>query len=229
MSPQEMQVLQNFLAQLVQVQGVAKDPQAASLISEAISKQPDASYLLVQRALLLEQALANANSQIASLQADLREQQALNATQNPTTPTQFLDPAASNWGNSASSRPLNIPSNTGTSVTGAPLAAYPAMAAVPVSQPSAVATAPASSFFGNTGGSMLGTVAATAASVAAGAFLFQGISHLMNGNSHQAMADNSSTANLNNADGGLLPGYFDQDQADSSPLESLSDESDDVI
>jgi hypothetical protein len=135
MSPQEMQVLQNFLAQLVQVQGVAKDPQAASLISEAISKQPDASYLLVQRALLLEQALANANSQIASLQADLREQQALNATQNPTTPTQFLDPAASNWGNSASSRPLNIPSNTGTSVTGAPLAAYPAMAAVPVSQP----------------------------------------------------------------------------------------------
>ncbi|MBC3877410.1 DUF2076 domain-containing protein [Undibacterium sp. FT79W] len=229
MSPQEMQVLQNFLAQLVQVQGVAKDPQAASLISEAISKQPDASYLLVQRALLLEQALANANSQIASLQADLREQQALNATQNPTTPTQFLDPAASNWGNSASSRPLNIPSNTGTSVTGAPLAAYPATAAVPVSQPGAAATAPASSFFGNTGGSMLGTVAATAASVAAGAFLFQGISHLMNGNSHQTMADNSSTANLSNADGGLLPGYFDQDQTDSSPLESLSDESDDVI
>jgi hypothetical protein len=51
----------------------------------------------------------------------------------------------------------------------------------------------------------------------------------MNGNSHQTMADNSSTANLNNADGGLLPGYFDQDQTDSSPLESLSDESDDVI
>ena len=106
---------------------------------------------------------------------------------------------------------------------------YPAMAAVPVSQPTAVATAPASSFFGNTSGSMLGTVAATAASVAAGAFLFQGISHLMNGNSHQTMADNSSTANLSNADGGLLPGYFDQDQTDSSPLESLPDESDNIV
>lgn len=229
MSPQEMQILQNFLAQLVQVQGVVKDPQAASLINEAVSKQTDASYLLVQRALLLEQALANANSQIASLQADLREQQALNATHNQAAPTQFLDPAASGWGNSASSRPLNIPSNTTTSVTGAPLAAYPAMAAAPVSQPTAVATAPASSFFGNTGGSMLGTVAATAASVAAGAFLFQGISHLINGNSHQAIADNSSTANLNNADGGLLPGYFDQDQTDSSPLESLPDESDNIV
>lgn len=229
MSPQEMQVLQNFLGQLVQVQGVAKDPQAATLINEAVSKQADASYLLVQRALLLEQALANANSQIASLQADLREQQALNATHSQAAPSQFLDPAASSWGNSASSRPLNISSNTTTSVTGAPLAAYPAMAAVPVSQPAAVSAAPASSFFGNSGGNMLGTVAATAASVAAGAFLFQGISHLMNGNSHQAIADNSSTANLNNADGGLLPGYFDQDQTDSSPLESLSDESNDII
>jgi len=229
MSPQEMQILQNFLGQLVQVQGVVKDPQAASLINEAVSKQADASYLLVQRALLLEQALANANSQIASLQADLREQQALNATHSQAVPTQFLDPAASSWGNSASSHPLNIPSNTTTSVTGAPLAAYPATASAPLAQPAAVSAAPASSFFGNSGGNMLGTVAATAASVAAGAFLFQGISHLMNGNSHQGIADNSSTAHLNNAESGLLPGYFDQGQADSSPLESLSDEGDDII
>ncbi|MFX5785494.1 DUF2076 family protein, partial [Acinetobacter baumannii] len=71
--PQETQVLQNFLDQLVKVQGINKDPQAQSLINDAVSKQADASYLLVQRALLMEQALATANSQIANLQADIRE------------------------------------------------------------------------------------------------------------------------------------------------------------
>ena len=39
MSPQEIQLLQNFLDQLVQVQGVNKDPLALEMIHQAVSKQ----------------------------------------------------------------------------------------------------------------------------------------------------------------------------------------------
>jgi len=248
MSPQEIQILQNFLDQLVQVQGVNKDPLALQMINAAISKQADASYLLVQRALLLDQAMANANSQIASLQADLREQKALNAalTANQSgTSSNFLDPAVSGWGNSAPSRALNVPParNTSdypsgaTSVTGVPLAAYPTVASAPM-QPVQYAQPASSGFFGGNTGSVLGTVASTAAGVAAGAFLYEGISHMMGGNEHQRFnsnlnnnlsGDNLNTAASGQGDSGLISGYFDQAQDQTSALDdSQSDDSNDI-
>ncbi|MFZ6757309.1 DUF2076 domain-containing protein [Undibacterium sp. Ji50W] len=212
MSPQETQVLQNFLDQLVKVQGISKDVQAQSLINDAVSKQPDASYLLVQRALLLDQALAQANSQITSLQTELRELQASKNNGYGSSAGNFLDPATSAWGNSSSSRPIQAATaaTTATSVTGSPLPGYSGMQPPPLPV-STMAATPASSFFGGTGGSMLGTVAATAAGVAAGAFLFQGIGHLMGNQSHQQMADSGNgAAQLNQGGGDLLPGYFDK-------------------
>src|SRR3981189_1533140 len=53
MNPQESEVLQNFLDQLVRVRGVDKVPQADAMIKRAVAQQPDAAYLLVQRTLLL--------------------------------------------------------------------------------------------------------------------------------------------------------------------------------
>ncbi|MFZ6721839.1 DUF2076 family protein [Undibacterium sp. Ji49W] len=238
MSPQETQVLQNFLDQLVKVQGISKDAQAQSLISDAVSKQPDASYLLVQRALLLDQALAQANTQINSLQAEVRELQAGKSNGYGNTAGNFLDPATSVWGNSASSRPLQGVPTTAASVTGTPLPGYSGMQPPPLPA-NAMAPAPASSFFGGSGGSMLGTVAATAAGVAAGAFLFQGIGHLMGNQSHQQMADSGSgAAQLNQGGSDLLPGYFDKAPAtletahEAQPAEdtqaaSLTDDFDD--
>jgi hypothetical protein len=68
MTPQESQILQKFLRQLTQAHVSAKDPEAQSMIGAALAQQPDAAYLLVQRALLLEQALQQAKSQLAQLQ-----------------------------------------------------------------------------------------------------------------------------------------------------------------
>lgn len=236
MSPKETQVLQNFLDQLVKVQGISKDAQAQSLINDAVSKQPDASYLLVQRALLLDQALSEANNQITSLQAEVRELQAGKNMGYANRASSFLDPATSAWGNSSNSRPLQS-ATTATSVTGAPLPGYSGMQPPPLPA-SAMAAAPASSFFGGTGGSMLGTVAATAAGVAAGAFLFQGIEHLMGNQPHQQMADSGSgAAQLNQGGSDLLPGYFDKAPAthdtqetptvDDTQSASLTDDFDD--
>src|SRR5258705_13076612 len=68
MTPQEQQLLQDFLKQLTQVRGIPKEPQAELLIKKAIAEQPDAEYLLVQRVMLLEQALNSAKAQIVELQ-----------------------------------------------------------------------------------------------------------------------------------------------------------------
>lgn len=92
MNPSDEKTLQDFLGQLVQARGVTKDPQADALIQRAVAEQPDAAYLLVQRALLVEQALGNAKARIAELER-----------QTTKSSGGFLD--ANTWGNSAQSHP----------------------------------------------------------------------------------------------------------------------------
>jgi hypothetical protein len=121
MTPQDSRLLQDFLDQLARTQAGAKDPEAQDLINRTFARQPDAAYLLVQRAVLLEQALKQAQAQIAQLQQ-----------QSP--------PPAPGYA--------------------------PAQAMPPAPQP----TSPWGSFLGN--------AAATAAGVAGGAMLFQGLGHL---------------------------------------------------
>jgi hypothetical protein len=178
MNTQEIQPLESFLNQLVQARGVAKDPQADSLIAAAVAKQPDAAYLLVQRALLLEQALNGAKAQVASLQSQLQ------AAQSPPA-RGFLDAEA--WGNSSSAAPR-------------PTAGAPAVPAAPTYiQPGAMPPqAPVASpgFFGGGLGGTLGTVAATAAGVAGGAFLFQGIEHMMHPGGASGFMNQSGMASL---------------------------------
>lgn len=148
MNSEERQLLTAFLDQLAEVKGIAKDPDAASLISAAAARQPDAVYLLVQKALLQEQALNAAQSRIADLQTRLDQAQTQVRGGAPRSGG-FLgnDPWA------AAARPAP-----------APAAPWPA-------------AAPPSGFGGM--GSFLGTAAATAAGIAGGAFLFQGIENLM--------------------------------------------------
>ncbi|MCU6434162.1 DUF2076 family protein [Undibacterium sp. Jales W-56] len=210
MSPNEIQLLQTFLAQLVATQAQGKDAQAQAMIADAVSQQPDAAYLLVQRSLLLEQAVGNAQHQIRQLQSENAELKNSSASK----PSVFLQPASNAWGNSASSPPLNTSSLTSTSVTGAALNTATTSANIP-----ATATSPMpvsnTGFFGANTGNILGTVAATAAGVAAGAFLYQGIGNLLGASHHASVADGA--ASLNNADGGFIPNYFDGDQTHTEP------------
>ncbi len=217
MSPQESQALQDFLNQLTQVRGIVKDAQADALISAAVARQPDAAYLLVQRALLMEQALNASKAQVASLQAQVQSLQA-GAGAGPG----FLDGNA--WGNapSASARPAPA---------AAPAPAYaPGYSAAPAPQPYQPAPAPAASsgFFGGGMGSMLGTVAATAAGVAGGAFLFQGIEHLMNGNGGSGfLHQNALSAPVENIENTTVNNYYgsdrNSDQASDSSFGSSND------
>lgn len=159
MTPQELQALEAFLTQLTQARAGAKDPQAQQRIAEAVARQPDAAYLLVQRAMLLDHALAAAQAQVTSLQGQLAAAQS-NAGYGAGNGS-FIS-AQNAWGNSA-----------------APMPAVPA----PVPPQAAPAQPARSGFLGGGIGSTLGSIATTAAGVAGGAFLFQGIENLFHRNS----------------------------------------------
>ncbi len=73
MNSQEHALLEGFLDKLVQVHGTRKIPQADAMIRRAVDRQPDAAYLLVQRSLMLEQALEQSNARIAELELAQRQ------------------------------------------------------------------------------------------------------------------------------------------------------------
>lgn len=71
MNIEERRLLSEFLQQLKQAGAAAKDKDAEALIAEAVREQPDALYLLVQKALLQEQALKTAKARILDLEDHL--------------------------------------------------------------------------------------------------------------------------------------------------------------
>jgi len=184
MTLQEKELLARFLEQLNSAQAGQKDAEAEGLIRNACAKQPDAAYLLVQRTLQLEQLLQASQAQVQKLQADQYHSTA-------GSRGGFLnDPNA--WG----SRPATLaPPQT-------PGAQGPAAAAAAV---------PAGKSSWSTG--LFGNIAATAAGVVAGSFLFQGIQGLMN------RGDSSPPS---------APHHPDQAQADEPELLNSYDTSPDT-
>ena len=80
MTPEERDVLGRFLSDLQATRGAAKDPEADGMIADALRSNPDASYLLVQHAILADQALQAAQQRIDSFQQQ----------SPPNLPTSFL-------------------------------------------------------------------------------------------------------------------------------------------
>jgi hypothetical protein len=182
MNPQEQQMLDDFLSRLAAVHGVAKDAQVDGLIRQRLAAQPDAQYLLVQRALLLERALENAHQQIEQLQTQLAD-----ATPRDPGGASFLrgglEPgfgrAPSAPGLVSQPQPQQLQpqfqSQTPSQPTGWRERWFGGVPATAQSAPTPTPTpAPASN-----GSSFLGTAAASAAGVAGGMFLFNGLGNLL--------------------------------------------------
>ena len=203
MSPSDAQMLHDFLGQLVQARGIKKDPEAEALIQRAVEQQPDAAYLLVQRALLMEQALDSARARIAAL-----ENQVNSAQQNRGGG--FLENV---WGR-------------GRAQHGQAPQHYQH-----AHQPSYQHAIPGAM---GRGGGFLGTMAATAAGVAAGSFLFHGLDNLFHDHgatgqhllsdsdqSGSSLADQAGLGDIGGSSEGLLDsnedslgGFFDGDGSD---------------
>ncbi len=75
MTPDERNLLTRFLNDLTQFQGLSKDPEAWSMIQQAMSRNPDAAYVLVQHAIVSDQALHAAQARVVELETQLRNAQ----------------------------------------------------------------------------------------------------------------------------------------------------------
>ncbi len=173
MNPQERDMLNAFLAQLTQAQVGTKEPEADTLIAQALAKQPNAGYLLVQRAMQLDFVLQQSQAKVAELQAQLERQK-------PVVQASFLNDVHA-WGRgpSAPSAGLNSVSAAAPGPSAAPAMAKPAAAGAPVASAAAAPVAAPAAATTPWGSSLMGTVATTAAGVVAGSFLYSGIQSLM--------------------------------------------------
>jgi uncharacterized protein len=170
MNSQEKVQLEQFLEQLNSTQAGTKDTEANTLIAESIKQQPDASYLLVQRAMGLEMALQVAQKQMAEMQAQIDQANQANQANKPSSG--FLS-GINSWGRAAP-----------TATPGAPANAMAAKPAAGAAQPSAW------------GSGMLGAIATTAVGVVAGSLLYQGIQSMMG---HNAAPDAGNGLGHSNA------------------------------
>jgi hypothetical protein len=167
MTPQERELIAQLLGRLKQSGGQPKDVEADAMIRRAASEQPDAPYYLVQTVLIQDMALANAQQRIAELERQLGE------ARQPAQPTSFLG---------------GLLGRTAPGAAGAgPWGRGPATAAAasPWSQPQqpGVMAGPMMGPQPWAGGGFLRQAAATAAGIAGGALLFEGIQSLFG---HQA-------------------------------------------
>jgi hypothetical protein len=179
MTPQEKDLITTLLARLKSAGGQPKDPEAEALIGQAMTEQPDAPYYLTQTVLIQDLSLHNAQQRIADLEKQLADAQ---QAAKPTA-TSFLG------GLFGSHSPAPAAGSGGPPA--GPWTRAPQVAAAPPAQPYSQGgyTQPGygqpmpggGGFMGGGvggGGSFLRSAAATAAGVAGGALLFQGISSL---------------------------------------------------
>jgi uncharacterized protein len=166
MTSDERTLISTLFDRLNQAGAQPKDAEADEYIRSKVSEQPSAPYLLVQSTLVMQQALAAAQSRIAGLEKQLAE---------ATRPSQesggsFLSGVANLFGVGQPS-PQSAPRSAQTTPPLPPQSA-PASSYAPPS----IQQAP------SRGGGFLQGALSTAAGVAGGALLFQGIQNLIGHN-----------------------------------------------
>jgi uncharacterized protein len=174
MTPQEKELLTTLLTRLKSAASQPKDPEADTLIRQALAEQPDMPYYLTQTVLIQDLALHQAQQRIAEMEKQLADAQQAAAP----APTSFLGSLFGHRQPAPSGPPPSGPWTRSPQVASPP-------PAQPYSQPGyaqpGYAQPPGGGLMGGgmgAGGGFLRSAAATAAGVAGGALLFQGIESL---------------------------------------------------
>lgn len=174
MQQQERDLISGLFDRLKPFESQPRDGEVEQFIWDRASKQPASAYLLVQTVLVQEQALKAAQERIAELEAKV-------AAAAPQPEAGFLGsaPKIGPWGAPRASVPqTSVPQTSVPQATGAPA---PAASMVPSTRsPMQAAVSPQQQ--PAAGGSFLRTAMMTAAGVAGGALLFEGIRGLMGSN-----------------------------------------------
>jgi uncharacterized protein len=164
MTADERTLIANLFDRLKQAGGQAKDADADEFIRTRVSEQPASPYLLVQSTLVMQQALAAAQGKIAALEKKLADGSA-----PPRQEPGFLSGVANLFGVGPSSQQPAPPAPAPPPIPSRPASPsnYP---------PQPIPRTPSA------GGGFLQTALSTAAGVAGGALLFQGIENLIGHN-----------------------------------------------
>ena len=185
MSPEERTLISNLFERINQAASAPREPEAEALIADAVKRAPHAPYVMAQAVIVQEEGLKAASKRIEELEAKLRE---LESRAQPAQSTSFLGGVAANLfggGRSASGIPsvsaqsqpqpqAQAAPQPGSVWNRGPATASPApMPQQPAYVPQPMA-APAGGFGGG-GSSFLGSALATAAGVAGGALLYDGL------------------------------------------------------
>jgi len=170
MTPQERDLITSLLNRLKQAGGQPRDPDAESLIRQAAAEQPDVPYYLVQTVLIQDMALNQAQGRIADLEKQLAEAVA------QKQPTSFLGEIFGKSSGGTQPSSTSVPSSGQTSQPPpSPSQADPWGRAA--AQPGYTQPGSAQPMVGMAqgGSGFLRSAATTAAGVAGGALLFEGV------------------------------------------------------
>ena len=160
MTPQERDLLTNLVGRLRQAQSQQTDPEAEGMINDLVRDKPDTPYVLAQTVLIQDYALHQAQDRIAALEQQLQGQ--------PARKTGGFLSAIFGGGEPPPQRPPQYQQQT-----------YQPQPAPAYQQQPAYAQPAAGPWGGGAAQpSFLRSAATTAAGVAGGALLFQGIESL---------------------------------------------------
>jgi uncharacterized protein len=177
MTPEERNLIASLFDRLATTSNQPKDPEADQLIRSKVAENPAAPYLLAQSTLVMQQALANAQSRIGALEKQIAESNA------PAPGTQqggsFLSSVASFFGGSQQHQQPQR--STPPPVPPQPQQPQPQQYVQPQPPPAYGAPQPQAPAGRGSGGFLQGALG-TAAGVAGGALLFQGIENLIGHN-----------------------------------------------
>jgi uncharacterized protein len=173
MTPEEQNLISGLFDRLRQAGSQPKDAEADQLIRNKIAEIPVAPYLLVQSILVMQQALTNAQSRIGALEKQVAEASSAPSTQQGGG--SFLAGVASLFGGG---QPHNQPQRAAAQPPPPP----PPPAQTQPAQPQSYGYPPPPPQTAGRGGGFLQGALSTAAGVAGGALLFQGIENLIGHN-----------------------------------------------
>jgi uncharacterized protein len=217
MTPQEQELVEELFGHLAELENSPRDPAAERVIADGLRRAPQATYALVQTALVQDEALKRANARIEELQAQL------GGDEQAQQPGSFLD----NMRDAVLGR-----RDPRSSVPTVRSQAQSSSTAAPPPNPNAVGS-PA---FGS-GGSFLGTAASTAAGVIGGGLLLNSIRSMfgqhasLGGQERSAFGSGSSYADMaekqRDQDQDQDQDQDDQDQDDQDQDEDQDQDQDD--
>jgi hypothetical protein len=174
MTPEERNLVTDLFDRLTRLEESPRDREAERLIQDGLRQAPNATYALVQTALIQDEALKRADGRIRELEAQL------GTGAEPPRQGGFLESMRESvFGRREAPRAGSVPT-VRPGGEGAPMGAPPAYRteAQPMAQAPMIGQAP---MMGqpSPGGSFLGTAAATAAGVIGGSLMMDSIRSMM--------------------------------------------------